>query len=529
MYQPPLLTQLTPDDRPWRIDWFGEVAYPAVVQRFRQPSIRVAISPIKNPEESVHLFSRIETAVEQQRDVWMPVGSLPMLRIGDIWQRGAISVKPRYETHTFEELHIRPQSTTYVKAGVSVDDNFLLPFREHPWHQRHTHSYCVLVDAGDVNLVIPGVEMIRFYFGSTSQLVQRLFTGPASPERLWQSKHYQQDTGHLHLKLAERLSGVSAPDIGRIALSDTACKAATHVYQHCASAIAQRLPVLPCMGFPFHGTTTLTASGKWLSFNGREQSTFLVFHIDSCAHPFPFRSLTYEVDDRKVRLPQKDAEADGKGGRNVIDRQKQGTLSDGDAGKTKSSRSSIFDSPIRFPDLKRKQVWRERVVSCSSPGVLVRHMDGGLEQVALGEAEDSAGSRGGNVEERPTLREVASTADQLPRWVRTGVDLAYSRVTKEGQKLTHRLLLAPGQNSPIVQLPMVVDEDGVVEEGSLYQMPDGGKRTRQICFIGFFHDDKLLDRFVIMEPTDSFGIPDVYQVKDIDVIAVIRLLGLSIA
>lgn len=528
MYQPPLFTQLTPDDRPWRLDWFGEVAYLGGVQRFRQPSIRVAISPLKNPEESVNLFSRIETAVEQQRNVWMPVGSLPLLRIGDIWQRGAVWVKPKYESQTFEELHIHPKTITYIKAGVSVNENFLLPFGEHPWHQHHTHSYCVLIDAGDVNLVVPGVEMIRFYFGSTSQLVQRLFTGPASPERLWQSKHYQQDTGHLHLKLAERLSGVSAPDIGRIALSDTAYKAANHVYQHCASAIAQRLPAFPCMGFPFHGTTTLTASGKWLSFNAREKATFLAFHINSCAHPFPFRSLTYEADERKLRLPQNSPEANRKEGRKTVGQQKQSTLSDGDAGKTKSSRPSIFDSPIRFPDLKRKQVWQERIVSCRSSGVFVRHPDGGLEQVALGDTLDSVGIRGGNVEERSKLSEVASATDRLPRWVRAGVELAYSRLTREGQKLTHRLLVPPGENSPVVQLPMVVDEDGVVEEGSLNQMPDGGRRTRQICFVGFFQDDKSLDRFVILEPTNTFGIPDVYQVKEVDVIATIKLICLSI-
>lgn len=400
MYQPPLIPQLTPDDRPWRIDWFGEVAYPVVVQRFRQPSIKVAISPLKDPGQPLNLFSRIETSVEQQRDVWMPVGSLPLLRIGDIWKGGAVSVKPVYESCTFDELHIHPQTVTYLKAGVSVDEHFLLPFGEHPWHHRHTHSYCVLIDAGDVSLVVPGAEMIRFYYGSTSQLVLRLLTGAMSPERLWQSKRYNQETGHLHLKLAQRLSGVSAPDIGRIAQSDTAYKAASYVYHHCASALAQRLPAFPCMGFPFHGSTTLTASGMWLSFKGQQKATFLAFHIDSCSHPFPFRSLTYEAEDRNVRTPQRGVQANARHGSRVVDREKRTALSDGDPGKTKSSRSSIFDSSIRFPDLKRKQVWRERIAACSPPSMVIRHKDGGLEQVALGEAQDSLGARGGNIEGR---------------------------------------------------------------------------------------------------------------------------------
>ncbi len=345
-----------------------------------------------------------------------------------------------------------------------------------------------------------------------------------SPERLWQAKHYNQETGHLHLKLAERLSGVSAPDIGRIALSDTAYKAASYVYHHCASALAQRLPAFPYMGFPFHGSTTLTASGMWLSFKGQEKATFLAFHVDSCSHPFPFRSLTYEADDRKLRLPQR---ANGKDGRRTVDQQKQVTLSDGDAGTAKSSRSSIFDSPIRFPDLRRKSVWRERIVSCSSPGILVRHKDGGLEQVALGEAQDSVGVMGGNVEARSKVSELSNTSGLLPRWVRTGIELAYARVKSGGESLTHRLLIPPGEHSPVVRLPMVVDEDGVVEEGCLLQMADGHRRTRQMCFIGIYKDDQLVDQFVVVEPIECFSTPEFHKVREIDVISSIGGLSLK--
>jgi len=521
MYQPPLIPQLTPDERPWRIDWFGEVAYPVVVQRFRQPSIKVAISPLKDPGQPLNLFSRIEAAVEEQRDIWMPVGSLPLLRIGDIWKGGAVSVKPVYESYTFDELHIHPQTVTYLKAGVSVDEHFLLPFGEHPWHHRHTHSYCVLIDAGDVSLVVPGPEMIRFYYGSTSQLVLRLFTGAMSPERLWQSKHYNQETGHLHLKLSERLSGVSAPDIGRIALSDTAYKAASYVYHHCASALAQRLPAFPYMGFPFHGSTTLTASGMWLSFKGQQKATFLAFHIDSCSHPFPFRSLTYEADDRKVRSPKRGGET-AEGGRRTVDRAKQATLSDKDPGKAKSSRASIFDSPIRFPDLKRKQVRRERIVSCSSTRIFVRHKDGRLEQVAVGEAQDSVGVRGGNVEASSKSSDGSDTPDQLPRWVRAGIYLAYARARTAGESLTHRLLIPPGENSSIIQLPMVVDEDGVVEMSSLFIDLDGHKRPRRACFVSLFDTQAELAKLVIVEGQRFDHMPCVREVVAPDIAEVIE-------
>ncbi len=406
-----------------------------------------------------------------------------------------------------------------------MDEHFLLPFGEHPWHHRHTHSYCVLIDAGDVSLVVPGAEMIRFYFGSTSQLIQRLFTGAMSPERLWQTKRYNQETGHLHLKLSERLSGVSAPDIGRLALSDMAYKAASYVYRHCAYALAQRRPAFPYMGFPFHGATTLTATGMWLSFNGRKKATFLAFHIDSCSHPFPFRSLTYEADDRKVRSFQRDAQADPIYGRRTVDRHKQATLSDGDAGRKKASRSSFFESSVQFPDLKRKQVWRERVVSFTSPGILVRHKNGGLEQITLGEAQDSIGGRGGSVAALSSPIETVETLGQLPRWVRVGIDLVYAGAKKVGESPICKLLLPPGETSPSIQLPFIVDDDGVIDEAGLHEMPDGNMRTRQICFIGIYRSNQLLEKFLVAEPTDTFTQPDIYRVEEIDMVVAISVLS----
>lgn len=146
MTDAPHCPQLAPDSRPWRIDWFGEVAYPGSVKQYRQPCIRVAISPLLDPPESLSFANTFRTDIQFQRNVWMSIGCLPMLRIGDIWQDGRRVDAPMY-SQTIFDLKIGPSTTEWVKAGSAVDGNHLLPFEKHPWHRQHTQTYLLAVFA----------------------------------------------------------------------------------------------------------------------------------------------------------------------------------------------------------------------------------------------------------------------------------------------------------------------------------------------------------------------------------------------
>jgi hypothetical protein len=42
----PKLSNLTPDNRVWRLDWFGDCGYPAHIRRYSQPGIKVVLSPL---------------------------------------------------------------------------------------------------------------------------------------------------------------------------------------------------------------------------------------------------------------------------------------------------------------------------------------------------------------------------------------------------------------------------------------------------------------------------------------------------
>src|ERR1039457_1400427 len=110
------------------------------------------------------------------------------------------------------------------------DQGFLLPLSEHPWHMQCTQSYCVILELpDDRRLIIPCIELIRFYCGSSSSLVTALFLPPLERKTLFSNPRLDQATGRLVLELGEKMSGASAADIGRLHLDPVAWRAAMHI------------------------------------------------------------------------------------------------------------------------------------------------------------------------------------------------------------------------------------------------------------------------------------------------------------
>ena len=182
--------------------------------RRTQPSIFVHLSKVLSPDfcrDPAALLSPLSTTPAKfQRGCWVSVGTPVLLRIGDIWQEQALALEPDYQLESFERVVISKETTNLIKAGVKPDDSgFLLPLSEHPWHMRATHAYCLMVDLPDNRrLVIPCVELIRFYFGSSSGLISKLFMPPLQRESLYKESDWDHSTRHLKILLADKVSGL---------------------------------------------------------------------------------------------------------------------------------------------------------------------------------------------------------------------------------------------------------------------------------------------------------------------------------
>ncbi|WP_306607245.1 hypothetical protein [Azonexus sp.] len=524
MSSAPNISSLTPDSRPWRIDWFGDVGYPGSIPRYTQPSIRISISPIQTQIDTYPTFQLFDTDLSEQKDIWLPIGSLGMLQVGDIWQDGRLAARPKYFPHTFKNLEIGPDTLVRIKAGLPIDGRYLLPFSEHPWHQKHTNAYCLAISGPDCNIIIPCMELIRFYFGSCSILLHRLFTRPFEEEFLWREKHYNPDQRHLHLKLADGMPKYAVTDLARIATDNHAREAAASVYSSCLKATTQKELAYPHTLFPFRGKTTLQANGMWLSFDGQPKQNFLVFSLRVCSHPFAFDSLTYDPCERATwRNNDKDSGNTGEAfARNWKKQEpRESVLSDTDPGARKKPRHFFFDDSMRFPDLRRKPIRPREILATGAKEILMRHADGTLEKAAFGEPEGSDEARAIDSCLGEPPPQIAPPDQQLPEFVALGIAIAKSQLPNFGHGIEANPLLRFGELDPVFTLPMIVDEDGVVDQVTMFTEVDGHLRARRACFVGLFNDG-IERRKVILAEGANFGMgPKIFEVKTMDIVTVL--------
>lgn len=521
---------LTPDDRPWRVDWFGEVAYQPNGQRRSQPVYRVLISPVLGDPSS----PSIVTDDADQRETWLSIGTLPMVGVGDIWQDGERIAQPSYQQESFG-VHIANSWADIIKAGLSVEENFLLPLNEHRWHRGATQSYCVCISMKDgKRLIVSCMELIRFYFGTSSNVLHKLFTGPLREELLWHEKSFDPANGHLHLKLASRISGASASDIGRIALNHEAWRSAAGIYTSCIAATSQKRTAYPYTGFPFTGRTTLQVSGRWLSFAGEPNSTFVVYRLNSCTHRFPFETLSYEVDAFKVqRANAKAAEGGGGDGSGQWARNSDAgkpMISNHDPDVKKSGATRKIFGAAKFPDLKHKSIWLEKMDIAGTSGVFMKHTDGSVEQVAFGEGW--GGGQGRETDIVPADADCGYEPDKfkLPGFVIKAIKIAMDRLQKAKFKIPvfAKVMLAPGYSEPAFPLPRLVDEDGVIDLVTSCCNADKELRQRRACFLRFEYESGDLIQFaVVIEAQKISEPPKIAIVRRVELVEVIKALLLT--
>lgn len=523
----PSFPNLTPDQRVWRLDWFGECAYPGSVRRYAQPSIKVVLSPLRcDLADHTALLLPDSTDHQHQHEVWAPIAALPMLAIGDLWQDGRQITSPDYQVEAFKGLAINPESTAFVKAGLALEEHFLLPLSHHPWHRHHTQSYCMAVSlGGQRRLLVPCAEIIRFYFGSSSNFLQRLFTAPLRQESFWTHKHFNSATRHLHLVLANRLSGLSAPDIGRIAESKFAWRAAAGIYASCQKATATGHPAYPYTGFPFEGISDLVASGLWLPFGDQENATFLAYRLHSCSHPFPFLSLSYEASDRKARYGSADSSGTGrKAFPRSSSREQKSEVAEPDPGANRVQRVGALTVQHRFPDLLRKQIWREKIEAMPQADVYLRHTDGSLEQVAFGESEGHSTTSAIDVVQ-PAVGETTSKDASLPWFVRMGLKQIAADPKYASANQVVKVIALADMTHPVFSLPVVIDQDGVIDASLLFTRADGGTRQRRGCFVEMTKAGQGRQCLAIIEGCGPNMQPIVEAVDSTNIVATLKLLS----
>lgn len=481
----PTISALAKGESSWRIDWFGDLAFPNRLLRRTQPSLLVHLSKVlddrfqSNP--SVLLSPDSTTPARFQRKVWISAGTLPLLRIGDIWRDGKLEASPDYQLERFVDVKINESTVQLIKAGLNLDDQgFLLPLSEHPWHLNCTHSYCVMVGLADGRrLIVPCLELIRFYFGSSSELIKKLFLPPLQRKDLYLDSKFNPLTKRLVLDLAERISGASAADIGRMHLDPVAWRAALYIGTSALKASVSGQTIYPQGFFPFEGETTLVASGKWLSLGVQANSTFLVYQLRSCSHPFPFRSLRYRASVRRTTAGQ-DATQQLKNEilRNSARDASPQTIVERDASNSLATKTIQVCAEPRFPDLENKLIWKSKIMATALDPSYVGSKGGrAVEHASVGDPGSEQRIRAVNLD--VMLNTDPARRGRMPPFLRDTVEAFYGLVGLDIDLLTESD--EDGWSVPITALS---DDDGEIDIRLFVDGDDGILRLRRVAVFG---------------------------------------------
>lgn len=481
--RPPLRISNFPDDgNVWRVDWFGSIAFPDRIQRRKHPSVLVSLSKVMAPDALLNpaaLLDPLFTSPKQTKR-WISVGTTMLTGVGDLWQNQTLVASPDYEVEAFHDIELNRDTAHMVKAGSSLeaDEGFLLPMAEHPWHMGNTHSYCLRVTLPDGRyLVVPCMELVRFYFGSSSDLLNRLFTPPLTRDKLYSKAAWDLRRRKLSLNLADQIHGASAADIGRIAGDDAAWLAAMLVPSSCLRASVSGREIYPQAAFPFEGMTTLIASGKWLSQGDRPRQTFLVYQLRSCAHPFPFKALRYSLSGHATYKHRRtneqgdhssDAANAGSSRARASRQPTDPTLIERDASSALSPQQYVVNVRRRFPDLQRKTVWAKKAVQSGSAPMMSKGAP--VNDLAVGES-------GSTQRVRPVTIAQALQNDNtaVPPFLKCVVDALRCLEDFDIDVLT-----ASQEDGWTVPLTLLADDDGVIADE--YFVSEGtGPRPRRVA------------------------------------------------
>ena len=474
----------------WRIDWFGDLAFPNRLIRRKQPSLLLHLSRVLDSnyrdDPSVLLSPASTTPAKFQRKIWISVGTLPRLRIGDIWRNGQLEVSPDYQLESFVDLHIDDTTVSLIKAGLNLDGKgFLLPISEHPWHMQCTHSYCVTVELPDNRrLIIPCIELIRFYFGSCNNLVTRLFSPTLRREALYTKPQFDKTTGRLVLELAEKIAGASAADIGRMHLDPVAWHAAVRVGASLLKPSLAKQSVYPQAFFPFEGKTTLIAAGKWLPLEDQAQATFIVYNLRSCSHPFPFRSLRYTSKDR-VQVSTQDGRARSsqppkrryQSARDAHDQ----SFVEQDASNSLTPKIKQIRLEPRFPDLRKKTIWKNKQLLLSETSrPIAGSVASAVQHAAIGEPGSDRRIRSMDFE---ILSKMDPGQQAAPEFLRDAL-----KELMQLQGLHIELLTESEEDGWTVPVTILSNEDGEIDLSLCIEEEAGTFRLRRTSVFALKHD-----------------------------------------
>ncbi|MDP1734456.1 MAG: hypothetical protein Q8L44_08845 [Sulfuritalea sp.] len=179
-------------------------------------------------------------------------------------------------------------------------------FAENFSHAGRTLVAAIQVEGDPWAVLIPVIELIRFYYASSTRLAQALFWGVYA-ESINPEKCGQISEGPYRIHLRKWIADTDAWTLARFHASRYMQQQVRGLYTGLQRHYVDSFSIDPgpfhalkC-GFPFAGKTTVEAITLPLPGPTDEHRRILVLKLLSCSAPFPFDDLLCDRDNRNLR------------------------------------------------------------------------------------------------------------------------------------------------------------------------------------------------------------------------------------
>jgi hypothetical protein len=336
----------------WRLVWHGDIGFHRTTGTWTQPTINVVLQR-QDKADGAHVSASFAIA-----QLWA-------LRLGSVWQD--TELVPIEHWGEERELTFPVADVGHCVAGVPLTSetgsDFLIPFSIFPHHRAHTRAQCLRVLVGDVHVILPAIEVIRFYFASSGRLIKSLFSSRFAADDLCISHRISH--GDATVELAPDVPRSSGVDIARIVFSEEALRAARSVGRSLLAASSDqrggRQSTYARAELPYLGTASLKVRGLPMTVEDG-QPRFLVTEIVACSARFPWTNLNVIASLQSKGTGQSadgaasEAESNNKPAPSIARRVPGNSIDSREASSKSGLRFQGYARGMRFTDLWNKPV-----------------------------------------------------------------------------------------------------------------------------------------------------------------------------
>lgn len=289
------------DEKFWEVRWLGRVSADEM-----HTTVNVVLAQIHDPRDRTINYDSRFTGAEHAANV--SVAMLCLMAPGTIWRDGRLfaSMHPAAMSKPFTRFCGDPDYHSPVPVlgshGVWRRQKSTLP------HGADESAPCIRMNGDEEVLLLPAVELIRYWFGGTSNLLHLVFLG-----LLENYVEFSECSLHPELKNTYVLATNFHPTdleailLARIAHDPLTRACAITVGDSIKRARAGNMRVYPSVTVPFRGESELNAIVRWSFKPGGGKKTFigLIERVLSCVTPFPFeRIVVAQPEHPRIHLDE---------------------------------------------------------------------------------------------------------------------------------------------------------------------------------------------------------------------------------